>query len=132
MLQEKVPDLSPGVGVNSGRGFIEDDGTRVSDERQQNGELPLHTSREVLRILGHVREKIDLVKPPAQRREGRWRECSKCIFISLSLLHLLWYLFLDLLPAESLQLAIEQQVLLNSQAVAWHSHTTCYILYNSM
>ena len=51
MPQEEVPDLSPGIGVNPRRGFIEDDRARVSDERQQNGELPLHTSREMLRVL---------------------------------------------------------------------------------
>ena len=48
LLKKEVPNLPPSKRIHSSSGFIQNDGTRPTHKCQQNGELPLHTSREVL------------------------------------------------------------------------------------
>ena len=48
LTKKEVPDLPSGKRVHPSSGLIQNDGTRPTHKRQQNGQLSLHTSGEVL------------------------------------------------------------------------------------
>ena len=48
MATQEVPYLASCERVHPRRGFVQDDSARVSQEGHHDGELPLHSTREVL------------------------------------------------------------------------------------
>ena len=64
---QEVPYLPTGKRVHSGGGLIQDDSTRVAQEGQHDGELPLHTAREVLGESVGVTGQVDLAEPSKER-----------------------------------------------------------------
>ena len=81
VTKEKVPDLTSSVRVHSRRGFIKNDGARVTDEGQEDGELSLHTSRQVLGELGLVGKKIDFVQPAKMDGVGEFVCVCVCVCV---------------------------------------------------
>ena len=60
MAKEEVPDLPAGERVNTRSRLVQDHRLGIPDKSQEDGQLPLHTAREVAGELVGVGEEVHL------------------------------------------------------------------------